>query len=444
VRVEELSMNFRNNTLSLFFLVSSMMTGIITATDLDTDLDVSGADVDDDFREPWIENHKGYFSKEDCNEIIKEAEAFGFPDTADSIDYGDERGTVSWAIDVYTNEELLTPKIADIYKKYLPKMTELVREKKILMNNGDTSEPSLDWIFLRKYSAGAERHMLRLHQDTNLFTINIALNDDFEGGGIFYHKNKDSYFFDDDPIPELPQHVQSYDFLETVERKNSTEQGIVFPHLEQGDMMMHNHTLYHAIAPIQKGTRYSLVFFFDEEHEHVKKHLNQEEVIILFNHFDFPVDLYVIDIDSPKLKIDLVKEDVPEELEFDGMSTEAYIVKNKAGEVVYEFEIERSEEEDDEVEIHIGPEEWFDEQDRLEEEGFFDDEEFSEDFDEEFDDDFNEDFIDEGLFHEEDFADNEDSGDFIDGEDAGLLEEEEEDKLQIEAEEDHHQMVSES
>mmetsp|Transcript_299 Transcript_299/g.423 ORF Transcript_299/g.423 Transcript_299/m.423 type:complete len:190 (+) Transcript_299:48-617(+) len=173
-------MNFRNNTLSLFFLVSSMMTGIITATDLDTDLDVSGADVDDDFREPWIENHKGYFSKEDCNEIIKEAEAFGFPDTADSIDYGDERGTVSWAIDVYTNEELLTPKIADIYKKYLPKMTELVREKKILMNNGDTSEPSLDWIFLRKYSAGAERHMLRLHQDTNLFTINIALNDDFE------------------------------------------------------------------------------------------------------------------------------------------------------------------------------------------------------------------------------------------------------------------------
>lgn len=227
--------------------------------------------------------------------------------TADSIDYGDERSTVSWAIDVFTNDRLEAPKIGSIYEKYLPRLYELVREKKRIMNNGDTSEPSLDWVFLRKYSAGGERHMLRL---------------------------------------------------------------------------------------------------------------------ILFNHFDFPVDLYVIDLDSPVLKYDLIVEDLPEEYEFDGYSTESYIVKDKSGEVVHEFDVYPSEEDEDEVEIHTGPQEWLDEKDRLDKEEDsnkdFDgesDEEFDGEFDEELD--FNQD--DENLDEEDNFLDDENE-DNVDYEDENLQE----------------------
>lgn len=317
---------------------------------------------------------------------------------------------MSWAIDVFTNNELLTPTISKLYDKYMPAIREMVKDRKFKMNNGDTSEPSLDWVFLRKYQADSKRYMLRLHQDTNLFTVNIALNDDFEGGGIFYHKNREEYYSGDDPIPMLPDHLMTYDYLDTItERKNNTEEGIYFPDLKTGDLMIHNYTLYHAIAPLQKGTRYALVFFFDEEHEHVKHQLFKEQEVKLFNHYDLDVDLYLVDSEQAELTYILVEEKLREEVEMDAMSGEDYVVKDhESGEIIYTFTIPQAEEGEDFVELDI-PEDY----DDAEEDEPWDEDEEEEDEDEDEDEYGEEEEVqedgdeDEGGVHEEEFSDEE-------------------------------------
>lgn len=353
--------------------------------------------VEDTFREPWIEIHNSYFTPDDCQEIIRLAEEFGFPESADSIDYGEERSTVSWAIDVFTNKKLLAPTIANIYDKHLPKIYDLVREKKRVMD-GDDTEPSLDWVFLRKYSAGAERYMLRLHSDTNLFTVNVALNDDYEGGGIFYQKNKDEFYRDDDPIPIVPDHLLTYEFLETlVQRKNLSKDGIVFPHLKQGDMMMHNYTLFHAIAPIQQGTRYSLVFFFDEHHRHVRQKLGEPQVVVVENHFDMPVDIYWINKHSAKLEYMLIEPSIPRwpsRYAINAARADTFVVKDPQTDAfVFEFEVGMPKDDEDDFYVTIAPDEWFeeidmedegDEKDGIEDEVDEDDDEY--DGDEDYDD----------------------------------------------------------
>jgi hypothetical protein len=58
--------------------------------------------------------------------------------------------------------------------------------------------------------------------------------------------------------------------------------------------LMYNNTLHHAIAPLDSGTRYSLIFFYDEYHPSVA-HLNGHDVnVTLMNYwFDEPVSLYL-------------------------------------------------------------------------------------------------------------------------------------------------------
>ena len=45
----------------------------------------------------------------------------------------------------------MLPSFAALYEKYLPKLRDFVMEQKIELN-GDYSEPSLDWVFVRKYA----------------------------------------------------------------------------------------------------------------------------------------------------------------------------------------------------------------------------------------------------------------------------------------------------
>ena len=80
------------------------------------------------------------------------ADPFRLLVAADSIDYNDPRSTVSWAIDVLLDDEIEVPSVASLYNKYLPKLRDVVADRKFKMNNGDTSEPTLDWVFLRKYT----------------------------------------------------------------------------------------------------------------------------------------------------------------------------------------------------------------------------------------------------------------------------------------------------
>ena len=72
-------------------------------------------------------------------------------DAADSIDYNDANANVSWEIDIFMEKKLYVPSLAALYEKYLPKLRDFVVEQKIELN-GDYSEPSLDWVFVRKYA----------------------------------------------------------------------------------------------------------------------------------------------------------------------------------------------------------------------------------------------------------------------------------------------------
>ena len=197
--------------------------------------------------------------------------------------------------------------------------------------------------------------MLKLHNDVNLFTVNIALNDDFEGGGLFYHKNDDSYYDGEDPIPNLPEEKQSYEYLEKITRENSSE--IVFPDQKTGDLLIHNHTLFHAIAPIGSGTRYSLIFFYDMHHPDIKSLLSEELDVRVENDFDFPVDLYVIDTESVERSLVLVMEDITEKtFVFEGTAGEAYEVFDRGtpGKLVHSFDVYNDEEDGEEFVVYIG------------------------------------------------------------------------------------------
>jgi hypothetical protein len=76
---------------------------------------------------------------------------------ADSIDYNDPKGAVSWEIDVVLEREVMVPSLAALYSKYLPKLRDFVAAQKVKMTNGDTSEPILDWVFVRKYAGRSLR-----------------------------------------------------------------------------------------------------------------------------------------------------------------------------------------------------------------------------------------------------------------------------------------------
>jgi hypothetical protein len=128
--------------------------------------------------------------------------------------------------------------------------------------------------------------MLKLHHDRNLFTVIIALNDDFEGGGLFYHKTNDNDGGAvDGALPVLSQeklivenHAAAADLM-LMKRQNSSS--IIFPDMKTGDLFIHNYTLYHAHAPLETGTRYSLVFYYDMHHPDFKRFLPNEFDVVL-------------------------------------------------------------------------------------------------------------------------------------------------------------------
>jgi len=129
---------------------------------------------------------------------------------------------------------------------------------KIALN---ATQPRLDWVFIRKYDANHQRKSLLLHADGNLMTINIALNHDFTQGGLFYTTKPFR-----DGANNFPSHLLDYDGINAIKSQRN-KSGLVFPQLKTGDAFLHNFSVYHAVAPIKKGIRYSLILFYDSDHE---------------------------------------------------------------------------------------------------------------------------------------------------------------------------------
>ena len=354
---------------------------IVLALFLYTDSLVNASPLEEEYLEPWSDTIKGLFSEEDCQKIIAEAERIGFPNNVDSIDKSGKKQHPSWSIDVYHEDPgVMAPSLQKLYEPYLPKLLELVTGYKQTVSQNNTP-PTLDWVFVRKYKAQSERRSLKIHQDINLLTLNIQLNQDFEGGGLFYLKPAHSNF---DPaaghnygsIPDFSDGTTkkyfSYDLLDHMSLQNSSQ--VVFPHLETGDVFVHNFTTYHAIAPLQTGTRYSLLMFYDMKHpyvdwwykddskleeldkEHDEEDFDEDEDAIdtgFVNKLGEDVDIYWVDEeDDTREFFETLKsgEDFPI-VAYDG--TRFIVVSKETGEDLTEIEIVP---EDHKHEITLGEE----------------------------------------------------------------------------------------
>jgi hypothetical protein len=256
-------------------------------------------EINEKYIEPDVRSYTKIMSVEDCIKIINLGEKIGFPLEYDSIDAEEsstQKNTFSQAMDIYDEQQhILQPTIWNILKPYINQTAKLIinqrdtilHNTKLYPNEQPNRIPKLGWVFFRKYSPTSYRNSLIPHTDTNLYTVNIALNDNFIGGGLFYVKppaslnydnnwDKDNNSIYDDGIPRLKPHQYGYEWVNTLthhdqhNNNNTNTNDIVFPSLKQGDALIHNYTVWHAVAPIETGTRYSLVLFFDMDNPMLK------------------------------------------------------------------------------------------------------------------------------------------------------------------------------
>lgn len=269
------------------------------------------ADDDDGHLNPWVDSVRGIVTPEWCKTIIAEAENLGFPLDTDSIDRGELVNKYSQQIDILNQGGIVEEEsLWNLIEPIMPRLTNMVqtmKEKVWDLERARAKVPDFEWIFLRKYSPTSDRNMLKIHQDSNMFTVNIFLNDDYEGGGLFYVRPPAALgTMENTSIPEVPEEWKPYDWLANVKRENTTITR--FPDLKQGDALIHNYTVWHAIAPLEKGSKYSLLFFFDMDNPEIQQHFDPPVVVTFINFFtEGTIDLMWVDPWSASFEENLVE-----------------------------------------------------------------------------------------------------------------------------------------
>jgi len=112
---------------------------------------------------------------------------------------------------------------------------ELAKKRNVCIRGKSDDYLKEVWVFIRKYSVDS-RPWIALHFDSNIYTVNIALNGDnqYEGGRL----------------------LAIYDGgIQVIKRK-------------EGDAMVHGNTMMHGVTRMNKGTRYSLILFFGGDGEY--------------------------------------------------------------------------------------------------------------------------------------------------------------------------------
>lgn len=248
-----------------------------------------------EFMEPRVTRYAGVLPPSVCQELIRLGEQSGFNVIEESIDDYQINPMPSQSIEVLGYVEGGQNRIDDkaiweALEPYTEVFAELVKKTRreeehlLLYPDEPDREPVLDWIFFRKYSPTSDRNSLIPHVDTNVFTLNIALNDDFEGGGLFYVKPPMQDLSESmDDRPDLKEQMTTYDWANTVKRENTSE--IVFPDMHAGDVLIHNFTVWHGVAPLENGERYSFVLFYDMDNPIIDDlDEGQGEFIVEFYH----------------------------------------------------------------------------------------------------------------------------------------------------------------
>ena len=55
--------------------------------------------------------------------------------------------------------------------------------------------------------------------------------------------------------------MKTYQYLENIKRENTSHR--IFPNVNIGDVLIHNYSVWHGVAPLISGTRYAISFFYD-------------------------------------------------------------------------------------------------------------------------------------------------------------------------------------
>ncbi|KAL7551734.1 hypothetical protein ACHAWF_014921 [Thalassiosira exigua] len=239
--------------------------------------------------QPDVRRHTNVIPQEVCDKLVELMEKRGFDLDEEPVDNGEDEKDrkPSQQIDVYKDGEVLEPDLHDVMGPYIDKIAALVTKQRseelhrIMHPSEPEKLPTIGWIFMRKYAPDSARDSISVHTDSNLHTVNVQLNDGHKGGGLFYvkppadlnqewiDKHSSNYeWWDDDEeeyqeSPRLRMGGKEYKWADGGECLNTSE--VVFPEAELGEAIIHNYTVWHGVAPIDEGARYSLIFFFDED-----------------------------------------------------------------------------------------------------------------------------------------------------------------------------------
>jgi len=256
------------------------------------------------YLEPTVKRHIGILPPDTCKELIRLGNLDGFTEQQESIDdYSDSKEKQpSQSIEVFERYDGIThPSIWKVLEPYIPRLTELVQlsidddiDKLYYPDKQPNRTPVLGWVFFRKYDPDTPRNSLKLHVDSNMHTLNIALNDDYNGGGLLYIRPSIDAIVEEDGRPQILEQYTTYNWLNSVKRQNTTD--VIFPSMNTGDVLIHNFTVWHGVAPLEVGTRYSFVLFYDMDNPAIQDDFydDQEDngiIAVFYHEIDLDIDL---------------------------------------------------------------------------------------------------------------------------------------------------------
>lgn len=249
--------------------------------------------MDSDFPEsdyfPGVMVHRSLVTHKLCNEIVAEAECLGFQNEFESIDqdlYDIEENQSSQDLHIYESGFILSPILWTRILPIISNSFDLIHQHYGPTTNSVSSKCKeekwrLDWIFLRKYGDfnNSTRNQLIPHQDSSIVSMTIPLNyqEEYGQGGLFFMKLHDLIEVDqscdtlgnkrnnniNSSVPD--DFMRTYDWLETVKRKNTSL--LWFPEADAGAGFLYQGAIWHGVAPVTDGTRYSMSMFFNIQSE---------------------------------------------------------------------------------------------------------------------------------------------------------------------------------
>jgi len=247
--------------------------------------------------DPWVDIVPSVIPPKTCNDIIYKSEReIGYRLFPDSIDKNEPNNLDQSAqeIYIYHKEKVVEQSLYDLIEPHLPKLTEAIRRRGQRVAEAGSqfgnmtcfAEPKIEWIFLRKYfplGRYSKRNSLKVHTDSNMHSITLALNDDYKGGGLMVvrprvsnddentTKANDWESLNDDNhlhMPQIPVEYGGYQWLhehkDLSRRVNSSK--VFFPELKQGSAALINFTVPHGVAPLEEDSsmpRYALIVFYN-------------------------------------------------------------------------------------------------------------------------------------------------------------------------------------